>query len=527
MRQIYDTSLDEVNEFRKLCKNVVHRPQMANIPNNGRRVIRQRLRTLGRDEGERHASWLELFFDLVFVLAVSKVAAVLVRESDLIGLAKYIALFIPVWWAWIGFTFHADRFESETAEYRILTFAAMLAVASLATTVGGAFTPEGSTAFAVTYSLVLLALVAQYAVTAFLVPLARRLALQYVFGLGTAALVFFASILLEPPAQYVAWAFGVALTLATPFLNLKLARIIPIDQSHIPERLGLFTIIVLGEAVIAVANGAAGVPWTPLHIAVGAFGFAMAACIWWINFEFVEDDLIKDFALLPRLIYLYGHFIVVASIVAVGIGVEHAIKEATEAHLHPPALMLLGGGITAYLGVTTIIRVISGVCPLIWIRIAAIALTLGIAALGMILPPVAVVAGMLAVLTANVIVEAYYSEEQEEAKETPRLLPCEHEGEAAVFKPRSNEGCEECVKNNYKWVHLRMCLTCGHVGCCDSSRYKHATKHYHAIAHPIMASLEDGDHWAWCYTDERFVPLAHRIGEYHPTKIELVEKEEA
>lgn len=499
---------------------------MANIPNNGRRVLRQRLRTLGRDEGERHASWLELFFDLVFVLAVSKVAAVLVRESDPIGFGKYVALFVPIWWAWIGFTFHADRFESETPEYRILTFASMLAVASLATTVGGAFTPEGSTAFAVCYALVLLALVAQYTVTAVLVPLARSLALQFVFGLGGAALIFLASLMFDAPAKYVMWGLGVAVALATPYFNLRLARIIPIDQSHIPERLGLFTIIVLGEAVIAVANGAAGVPWTPVHVAVGAFGFAMAACIWWITFEFVEDDLIKDFALLPRLIYLYGHFIVVASIVAVGIGVEHAIKEAAEPHLHTASLVLLGGGITAYLGVTTIIRIMSGVCPLIWVRLTAIALTLLIAGAGIVLPSIATVAGILAVLVGNVILEAVYSEDHEEAEAAPRLLPCAHEGEAVVFKPRSNEGCEECVKNNYKWVHLRVCLTCGHVGCCDTSRNKHATKHHHKTGHPIMASLENDDHWAWCYTDDRFVPLAHRIGDYHPTKIELVEKEE-
>ena len=499
---------------------------MENESNNGRRPIRQRVRTLGRDEGERHASWLELFFDLVFVLAVSKVAAVLVRESDLIGFVKYVALFIPIWWAWIGFTFHADRFESETPEYRVLTFASMLAVASLATTVGGAFTPEGSTAFAVCYALVLLTLVAQYIVTAVLVPLGRALALQFVFGLAGAALLFFASILFDAPAKYVVWALGVAVALATPYFNLRLARIIPIDQSHIPERLGLFTIIVLGEAVIAVANGAAGVPWSPLHIAVGAFGFAMAACIWWITFEFVEDDLIKDFALLPRLIYLYGHFIVVAAIVVVGIGVEHAIKEAAEPQLHADALLMLGGGITAYLGVTTIIRIMSGVCPLIWIRITAIVLTLAIAGAGMILPPLATIGGLLAVLIAIVVLEAFYSEEHEPAEIAPRLLPCEHQSEAVVFKPRSNEGCEECVKNNYKWVHLRVCLTCGHVGCCDTSRNKHATKHYHKEGHPIMASLEDDDHWAWCYTDDRFVPLAHEIDNYRPTKIELVEKEE-
>jgi low temperature requirement protein LtrA len=500
---------------------------MANIPNNGRRVIRQRLRTLGREEGERHASWLELFFDLVFVLAVSKVAAVLARESDLIGFAKYIALFIPVWWAWVGFTFHADRFESETPEYRILTFATMLAVASLATTVGGAFTAEGSTAYAVCYALVLLTLVAQYVVTAVLVPLARQLALQYIFGLGISAFIFFFSVLFEPPTRYILWAAAVALTLATPFLNLKLARIIPIDHSHIPERFGLFTIIVLGEAVIAVANGAAGVPWTTVHIAIGSFGFAMAACIWWINFEFVEDDLIKEFDLLPRLVYLYGHFVIVAAIVAVGIGVEHAIKEAAEPHLHTPALMLLGGGVTAYLGVTTVIRIVSNVCTLIWVRLVAISLSIAITGAGFVIPPIATIAGLLAVLIGSVVLEAKYAEEKEDTAETPRLLPCEHDAQAIIYRPRSTEGCEECVKNNYKWVHLRMCLACGHVGCCDSSRNKHATKHYHNEGHAIMASLEDGDHWAWCYPDERFVPLVHRIAEYHPTKIELIEAGEA
>jgi len=74
-------------------------------------------------------------------------------------------------------------------------------------------------------------------------------------------------------------------------------------------------------------------------------------------------------------------------------------------------------------------------------------------------------------------------------------------------------------------MHLRMCLECGHVGCCDSSRYKHATKHFHEFGHSMMASLEKGDNWAWCYTDERFVPLPRRIGAYRPTKVELIEQE--
>src|SRR3982751_5319244 len=89
---------------------------------------RLRLRTLDANMGERHASWLELFFDLVFVLAVAEVARTLAGHSDSGGLLKYAALFVPVWWSWVGFTFYADRFESEEAAYRILMFAGMLAV---------------------------------------------------------------------------------------------------------------------------------------------------------------------------------------------------------------------------------------------------------------------------------------------------------------------------------------------------------------------------------------------------------------
>jgi uncharacterized UBP type Zn finger protein len=66
----------------------------------------------------------------------------------------------------------------------------------------------------------------------------------------------------------------------------------------------------------------------------------------------------------------------------------------------------------------------------------------------------------------------------------------------------SADGCEECLKIGAEWVHLRMCLTCGHVGCCDNSRYKHATKHFHRSKHPIMRSIEPGEDWMWCYIDE-------------------------
>ena len=80
---------------------------------------------------------------------------------------------------------------------------------------------------------------------------------------------------------------------------------------------------------------------------------------------------------------------------------------------------------------------------------------------------------------------------------------CEHIQHAGHPKPNS-KGCEECLKMGDQWVHLRLCLTCGHVGCCDSSKNKHATKHYHAVKHPVIQSFEPGEKWRYCYPDELF-----------------------
>ena len=73
--------------------------------------------------------------------------------------------------------------------------------------------------------------------------------------------------------------------------------------------------------------------------------------------------------------------------------------------------------------------------------------------------------------------------------------------EIKKVQPSAN-GCEECLKTGDEWVHLRMCLICGHVGCCDSSKNKHATKHFHRSKHPIVQSVEPGEDWRWCYVDE-------------------------
>ncbi|HEX9070208.1 MAG TPA: UBP-type zinc finger domain-containing protein [Ktedonobacterales bacterium] len=70
----------------------------------------------------------------------------------------------------------------------------------------------------------------------------------------------------------------------------------------------------------------------------------------------------------------------------------------------------------------------------------------------------------------------------------------------------SGDGCKECLEMGDTWVHLRLCLECGHVGCCDNSKNKHATKHFHATGHPIIQSFQPGEDWRWCYVDEIYLP---------------------
>ena len=81
---------------------------------------------------------------------------------------------------------------------------------------------------------------------------------------------------------------------------------------------------------------------------------------------------------------------------------------------------------------------------------------------------------------------------------------CEHFSQIKQVTP-SARGCEDCLKTGDRWMHLRLCETCGHVGCCDSSPNRHATKHFEATRHPVIKSFEPGEEWGYCYVDDLFV----------------------
>src|SRR5919108_5092627 len=132
------------------------------MPARSRFLDPPRLRVLESAEEERRATWLELFFDLVFVVAVAELGETLSDDATLGGFVRYLALFVPVLWAWAGFTFYANRFDTDDLVYRILVIVAMFAVAALATTIPEAFA-GGSRGFVLAYVSIRLVLLVLYA----------------------------------------------------------------------------------------------------------------------------------------------------------------------------------------------------------------------------------------------------------------------------------------------------------------------------------------------------------------------------
>ena len=98
--------------------------------------------------------------------------------------------------------------------------------------------------------------------------------------------------------------------------------------------------------------------------------------------------------------------------------------------------------------------------------------------------------------------------------------PCSHFDQMRNVPPRTPQGCEECLKTHGRWVHLRMCLVCGHVGCCDQSPGKHATAHFHETGHAMMKSFQRGEDWGWCFVDKvYFDPAPRPEGSDSPTPL--------
>jgi len=248
-------------------------------------LLPPRLRRAEAGAEERRATWLELFFDLVFVLAIAELAQQLVRRHDVAGFAIFAGLYLPVFIAWQGFTFYADRFDTDDVLFRIVLLAGMLAVAALAVQVPEVAEGRRESGFVVAYVILRSLVIALYLRARRHVPEARALIDRYVGGYGFSIALWLLSLAVDGPARFALWGAGLAVEYAMPVIAQRLHRQLPVDAAHVPERFALFTMIVLGESVVAVGLGTAHGHWRAESATTAALGFVAVAGLWWIYFD--------------------------------------------------------------------------------------------------------------------------------------------------------------------------------------------------------------------------------------------------
>ncbi|MGH3147381.1 MAG: low temperature requirement protein A [Rubrobacter sp.] len=308
---------------------------------------------VGEEDG-RHATWLELFFDLVFVVAIAALAGLLHDDLSLGGFLTFSLLFVPVGWAWMSFAYYADQFDTDDALFRVAMLGAMVASAALAVNVSDAL-GEDSVVFVAANVALRVLLVGLYAWAWRNAAEARPMSLRYGSAFVVGAVIWSVSLLAPEPVRYGLWALALLVEMGTPVLGYSTVRSVPGHASHMPERFGLFTLIVLGESVVVITAPLVDTSWRPGSVLVAILGFVMAACIWWLYFDRVDDRAIAQSftggvgGVVRSHVWGYGHLAVWAGIAAASVGVEFAILEALEPNLAPGPRTALCGGLALYL----------------------------------------------------------------------------------------------------------------------------------------------------------------------------------
>lgn len=284
---------------------------------------------LPRDPHEpgRTATTLELFFDLVFVVAVS-IAAVqlhhaLTEDHVLAGLGSYAMVFFGVWWAWMNFTWFATSFDVDDWLYRLLTIVQMAGVLVLAAGIEPVFVDGDFTVVVLAYVLMRVVMVAQWLRASRSSDRNRRTTRLYAGGIALVQVCWLLLLLLPPAAGRIAFVVLALAELAVPVVAER-AGATPWHPHHITERYGLFTLILLGESLLASANAVIEAlhdehALAPL-ISIAVVALVVTAALWWIYFWPPHHRAIRDLGSSFR--YGYVHYFVFAAAGAFSAGIE-------------------------------------------------------------------------------------------------------------------------------------------------------------------------------------------------------------
>jgi low temperature requirement protein LtrA len=310
--------------------------------------------TAVRREGERVAP-LELFFDLVFVLAITQCTALMSHHPTWSGLAQGLLVLGVLWWAWVGYAWLTSVIDPEEGAVRLVIFAAMAALLIVSLCVPESFGALALT-FALAYGAVRIAHIGLFMLASPEDDAMRHSVLGLALSTAVAIGLLAAASLFDGLAQGALWALALFLDMAGPyFFGAEGWKLVP---GHFAERHGLIVIIALGESIVAIGVGAAGTLDLGIGV-VAVLGVALAAAMWWIYFDVValisarrlgeaEEGRVRNE--LARDSYSYIHLALVAGIVLTALGMKTAIGHSGDRLEAVPAFALLGGVAVYLLG---------------------------------------------------------------------------------------------------------------------------------------------------------------------------------
>jgi low temperature requirement protein LtrA len=298
---------------------------------------------------ERQASRLELFYDLAYVLVVAELASAFLKNMTWSGAAIFAGLFVTMWLAWVSTTLYANRFDTDDVVFRIAQLVGTAAIAGCAAAATGGV---GSTAvpFAACFLLGRLVLLGLYVRAWRHVRESRRTIGVYLGSTGLAATLWAVSLALPAPVRYILWAAAVVVDASGPLVATWRRDTAPLHMEHLPERLGLLVILVLGELVAGIVTGIHDAGWVAGSVTVGAIGFVVAGALWWTYFDVASasgnEELQNDGATSDERhdVYVYGHLPLTLGIAGCGVGIEELV-------LHPASSLPSAAGTTAVVGV--------------------------------------------------------------------------------------------------------------------------------------------------------------------------------
>jgi low temperature requirement protein LtrA len=305
-------------------------------------------------EDEQRVGPLELFFDLVFVFALTQVTALMSEQPTWEGIARGMLILSALWWAWGAYAWLTNYIDTERETERLLMFASMAAMLVAALAVPGAFEDDG-VLFGCAYALVRWLHIFIFAEANDDVDAAgaiRRLARTALPG---PALLIGAGFI-ESDWQYVLWVLALAVDFAGPFVFG--VRGFQVSAGHFAERFALIVIIALGESIVAVGAGIGGLELDAGRIAAAVLGIVLAAALWWAYFDVVAIVSERHFreavghkrVLMARDSYSYLHLPMIAGIILIALGVKKTLGKVDEPLELVPAAALLGGVALYYAG---------------------------------------------------------------------------------------------------------------------------------------------------------------------------------